>query len=111
MSATVDRQRETALVSANERRFAMRDLKAHLRGLPKLEGWAEAARILLAPPDEIAHVQLYVFLKAVPWVGSERIRRICQGAQVWPFRQLSQLTQAERRRVADRVLQGGGWEF
>jgi hypothetical protein len=113
MSATTGgrtQQRFSALETANRRRMAAVQVKRHFKDLPFSEAWTEAAELLRSCPEGAGSLELHAFLEAVPGIGRERLRRICQSCHVWPFRRVRDLTVAERDRIAERVVHGGGWE-
>jgi hypothetical protein len=104
------KQRQTALVKANESRFQGSQIKKDLKRLPYTQAWRAAAELLRDCPPTVQHMRLLDFLEAVPGVGQERIRRICQKhPTVWPLRRIGTLTVTERERLAERVLTHGGW--
>lgn len=112
MSALINstRQRRAALVGANEIRFRSADVKRYLASLSRPEAVQEAAQMLRERPVAIARMRLYEFLEAIPGVGDERLRRMCQRQpSVWPLRRVESLTSSERERLAQRLLCNSGW--
>lgn len=107
MSVLVDqtRQRRAALIGANEIRLRGVDVCRYLKTLPRNHAArAEAAQILRDCPTAISRMKLYRFLEAIPQVGPQRVRRICQQQpSVWPLRLIGDLTFAERERLAQRI--------
>ena len=105
-----DRQRRSALVDANEIRFRNRDVKQYLGTLTRTAASLEAAEMLRRCPVAVTRMRLHEFLEAIPGVGDERIRRVCQKTpSVWPFRRIGDLTSAERERLAQRITLNAGW--
>ncbi|MDE2103213.1 MAG: hypothetical protein KGL39_38560 [Patescibacteria group bacterium] len=105
-----DRQRISALVGANEMRFRNKDVKRYLKSLSQGdEANMEAAEMLRRCPKAVAGMELHVFLLAIPGVGPERLRRICQRCEIWPFRKIGRLTLGQREKVARQILVHAGW--
>lgn len=104
-------QRLRALQRANDRRLAAADMKSYvksMRALPKEEAWKRAAALLRRCPEAMEPMELHEFLEAVPGVGKERMKKMCQGTRVWPLDRLGEIPVWTRRKIADR-LETGGW--
>jgi hypothetical protein len=61
------------------------------------------ADLLEAPPPALAGEQLYRLLLRQPGIGEARVRKICEGALVWPLTRVGQLTDPQRAAIIDEI--------
>lgn len=108
MSALVDRtsprQREVALIRANEQRSLGRQWKQQVGSMPARQARQAASRVLLDAPETVGGLTVHQFLVAIPRMGDEKVRRMlsnrAQGWYIWPFRRVRELTLRQRVQLA-----------
>lgn len=60
---------------------------------------AKANEVLQDVPEELETASVYIVLTHCPAIGAKKAERALQCANVWPFRQLNQLTAHERAAI------------
>lgn len=95
-------QRRTALLKANEVRFARAKLKRELK-----ERRRNPLRVLQDPPDYAMNMKVEHFLMAVPRLGRSKVVVLLQRCQVSPTKTLGGLSDRQRcvlaRGIKERI--------
>jgi hypothetical protein len=91
-------QRKAALARANEIRLARAELKRRIAG-----GDVSAAHIILASPDEASSWAVWDLLISQRRWGSSKCRKFLLTNQISETKQLGQLTERQRRVLADQL--------
>lgn len=99
----VARQRRAAIDLANEVRLRRAREKHAIDALPRVEGAARVACLILAPPAWLQSCPLGELLTWPHRVGDRAAAKILTAAMLSPFKPVGQLTERQRRLVAAAV--------
>lgn len=111
MSPVIDlvarrRQSAQALELANRVRLARSAQKRRLAALPKREGQARAAALLVDPPAELVAMPVGQWLASIHRWSELRAGRLLRSERVSPLRPIGALTDREAAALAGRLRTG-----
>lgn len=100
-------QRFRALASADHVRLNGVAVREGLSRLSPAHAKQEVAALLLSADERVARMPVYRLLLAVPQLGDDRLRVVCEGAGVWPLSRIGELSMPQRRRLALALVPSG----
>lgn len=98
-----ERQRSVALARANEIRTARKVIREQAK-----EGIVDVGELLLLPPDVLDTMKVGDVIQWAPGIGEWRMKRILAGL-ARSNAKVSHLGIATRRRIVERLREGGEW--
>jgi hypothetical protein len=95
-------QRDQALNHANRIRLARCTLRRRIK-----TGEAPLLDVILAPPAEASTWPIFDALKAQPRWAEVKARKLLRGLAIPEFKSLGELTDRQRERIAQALIDGG----
>lgn len=98
-----EQQRNVALARANQVRTARRRMREQTKA-----GDLDLGDVLLAPPDVLDTMSVGDVIQWAPGIGEWRMQRLVAGL-ARPNAKLAHLGDTTRRRIVERLRDGGEW--
>lgn len=99
-------QPEEALEAANDVKVKRAYLINWILDPPFAESRLRAGEVLMSVPPEIHGMRIDKFLKRMSRVGAMKIEELTEGNQINPVREIGELTDRQRRLLADQLRPG-----